>query len=425
MSYQPRQITTTASLPPRSVTPPARDARIILMPRPLVVEARPRALAVPSRAELQAILRTPVVAEAAPTKHTPAERHGVLALLIAAHNEEMVIESTLRSALQAGLDRRDIYVVDDNSSDATSRIARSILPKKNVIKVGRSGKGLALMKGRNRFNLCQRYQWIHIADADGVFDPQYFTTLREQVDPESAAATGYIKSLPGGIISQCRAYEYGMGMELMRRFQSAFGVIPIIPGATSCFRADVFAQIDFNSGSMTEDFDVTVQIHRQKLGKIQFIPEAIALTQDPKDLSDYIKQVNRWNRGFMQVMRHHRLGIGLSGIDAYMAYQLFLAAFYILSTFVWLPYIMILTQDWATLAIIFLADVIFAAGMAIAIAGWTKRYDILAAFPFIYAMRWLNMALFVKAIFEVLVLRRYKTSSGVWDTAGRRYKIAA
>lgn len=423
MSHQPIK-TTIAPRPERAITIPARKTATKAPKRPARVKTRSTNLIVPSR--MSANKSTPTSAAKRKGRNKPAQRRrSMIALLIAAHNEEVVIESTLRSAIAAGMKRRDIYIIDDNSSDATSAIARSVLPKGNVIKVRRSGKGPALMKGRDKFKLCSRYDWVHIADADGVFDPHYFRTLRDHLDPTAAAATGYIKSLPGGVISQCRAYEYGLGMELMRRFQTVFGVIPIIPGATSCFRADVFAEIDFNSGSMTEDFDVTIQIHRNKLGSIQFIPEAIALTQDPKDLKDYLKQVNRWNRGFMQVMRRHRLGIGLSGIDFYMGYQLFLAGFYIFSTFVWLPYVIAVTQNWPMLAIVFLADVIFAAGMAIAIAGWTKRYDILGAFPYIYGMRWLNMWLFTKAVFEVFVLRRYKVSSGVWDTAGRRYKITA
>src|SRR5581483_127072 len=76
-----------------------------------------------------------------------------LALLIAAHNEEMVLEQTLRSAIRAGMKPEHIYVVDDNSSDATSQVAKSIIGETNVIKVRRSGKGLALTKAAKHFRL--------------------------------------------------------------------------------------------------------------------------------------------------------------------------------------------------------------------------------------------------------------------------------
>lgn len=357
-----------------------------------------------------------------PVKYAKKEK---VALLIAAHNEELVIENTIRSAIRSGQPREHIFVVDDNSNDSTSTLARRLLPHSNVTKVGRSGKGLALMRGTAHFRLTKKYEWVHIADADGSFSDDYFTVLREELNPEHAAVTGYIQSQPGGVIAQCRVYEYALGMEVMRRFQKLFGVIPIIPGATSCFRSDVFEQVDFNAGSMTEDFDVTVQIHRQNLGKIQFVPEISALTQDPKDLKDYIKQVERWNRGFMQVLKRHNLGMKFRAIDSYIAYQLIVSFFYIINFFVFVPYVVLSTQNWAMLAVMFVADVLFTFGMVVGAATATKRWDILGAFPNIYGMRWLNMVLFVKAVFEVFILRRHKLNHGVWSTEGRRYKPTA
>jgi cellulose synthase/poly-beta-1,6-N-acetylglucosamine synthase-like glycosyltransferase len=363
-----------------------------------------------------------VMVEDADANVEAAQPREKVALLIAAHNEELVIENTIRSAIRSGQPREHIYVVDDNSTDATSKLARGLLPRKNVKKVGRSGKGLALMRGTAHFNLTKRYEWVHIADADGSFSADYFDVLKRELDPSHAAVTGYIKSQPGGIISQCRVYEYTIGMEMMRRFQTLFGVIPIIPGATSCFRSDVFEKVDFNAGSMTEDFDVTVQIHRQKLGKIQFVPGITALTQDPKDLGDYVKQVERWNRGFMQVMQRHNLGMRLGKIDAYIAYQLAVSFFYAVNFFIFVPAIIFATGNWVALAVMFVADVIFTFSMVVAAASASKRWDILSAFPNIYAMRWLNMYLFFKAVFEVFILRRHKLKHGIWGTEGRRYK---
>ena len=44
-------------------------------------------------------------------------RDNTLALIIPAHNEELVIEATIISAMKAGQKRDDIYVVDDASTD--------------------------------------------------------------------------------------------------------------------------------------------------------------------------------------------------------------------------------------------------------------------------------------------------------------------
>ena len=121
-------------------------------------------------------------------------RRPMLALLIAAHNEELVLENTIRSALRAGMDREHIDVVDDNSTDRTSTIARNIIGANNVIKVGRSGKGSALSKASMHFNLTRRYRWIHIADADGAIRPHNYKIFRKSLRVKYAAATGYVRS---------------------------------------------------------------------------------------------------------------------------------------------------------------------------------------------------------------------------------------
>lgn len=345
----------------------------------------------------------------------------MLALLIAAHNEELVLENTIRSALRAGMTREHIYVVDDNSSDRTSEIARSVLGPHNVIKVGRSGKGLALSKANKHFNLTRRYRWIHIADADGSFSPDYFKIFRKQLRVKYAAATGYVRSLPGGPISQYRVMEYTVGQEIHRRFQALTHTITVIPGPTSCFRADVFARVDFANKSLCEDFDVTLQIHRKKLGKIQFIPQAIAYTQDPQNMADFTKQITRWNRGVLQGVRRHGIGRKATRLDAYLSYQVAQNLMFFASYALVVPFLALTRNSAEVVALTFLYDVCITAVITLAVAMRAHRFDILAAFPHIYAFRFVSLFVFLKAFMEVIVLRRFKHSSGAWTTV-QRYK---
>ena len=349
----------------------------------------------------------------------PFTRRPMLALLIAAHNEELVLEKTIRSAMRAGMQRQHIYVVDDNSSDSTSDIARSILGPANVIKVDRSGKGLALSKAARHFQLTRRYRWIHIADADGGFAPDYFTVFRRELRVKYAAATGYIRSLPGGPVSQYRVFEYTIGLEIHRRFQAFAGTVTVIPGPTSCFRADVFAKVDFANHSLTEDFDVTLQIHRQKLGRIQYITRAIAYTQDPQTVKDYIKQITRWYRGLMQGILHHGIGRQLHRIDAYLSYQVLQNLFFFASYCLLVPAMVFVKHQPGLLAVTFLYDVAITWLMSVAVAARAKRWDILSAFPFVYSLRWISLAIFLRAFVEVGILRKYRRAGGAWTTVQR------
>jgi cellulose synthase/poly-beta-1,6-N-acetylglucosamine synthase-like glycosyltransferase len=359
------------------------------------------------------------------TQTTKYDKRRMLALLISAHNEELVLKNTIQSAINAGCAAEHIYVVDDNSSDSTSKVARSIIPEQNVIKVRRSGKGLALTKAAKKFKLSKRYKWIHIADADGAFSPYYFWTMRKKLRPESAAATGYVRSLPGKNVSQYRAFEYTVGMEIHRRIQNMFGVIPVIPGPTSCFRADVFNKLNFANGSLTEDFDVTLQLHRLKLGDIQFIPEAVAYTQDPATMPDFIKQISRWNRGTLQGILKYRIGRKATKLDAYLSYQVILNLMVLFSYLIWLPFIAMNTSVIYALASTFIFDVALTWVINMMVSVRLKRWDLVAAFPHIYAYKWISIGIFLKAFVEVFLLKQFRSSGGgVWENnTARRYAM--
>lgn len=346
-----------------------------------------------------------------------------LALILPAHNEEMVIAATVRSALAGGQDPEDIFVVSDGSVDDTVQIALSLLPWYNVYAQPQGGKAMAISNGIKHFDLVRRYQWVHIADADGVFSATYFNELKDRLDDSCVAATGHIQSLKGGWISKYRTYEYTYGLEIMRRIQSFFGVIPVIPGATCVFRTDIIEKLDFTQPSLTEDMDLTLQIHRLKLGKIAYIPQAKAFTQDPKDFGDYWKQVSRWYRGTWQVMTRHRVGLKPQRIDVYLAYML-LENVILAIEFVVLPFFSWWGQSYGPLAALFVTDMIIFFGFTVWSAGLNRRADVISAFPLFYILRFVNLFLYFKSWYEIVVQRKFRSARPGWTTAGRRYRIA-
>lgn len=350
-------------------------------------------------------------------------RKKVMALLIAAHSEELVIGQTISLAIKGGMKPEHIYVVDDCSTDGTGKVARSMLGNANVCRVRRSGKGLALSKAGKKFALSERYRWIHIADADGGFEHNYFNVLRRELRVKYAAATGYVKSFPGHTVSQYRVFEYTIGMEIHRRFQSLTRTISIIPGPTSCFRSDIFDKVDFANKSLTEDFDVTLQIHRNRLGKIQFISDAVAYTQDPRDFRDFTQQIVRWNRGIMQGIKRHKIGRRLRRLDGYLLYQLTENFLLFTIYFMLIPYLAISRQSLDVLATAFLVDVLILLGLTSFVALKSRRPDILSAFPHIYMFRWVSLFVFLKAFIEVIILNRFSRAEGIWSTKDRRYKL--
>ncbi|HEY6736216.1 MAG TPA: glycosyltransferase family 2 protein [Candidatus Saccharimonadia bacterium] len=346
-----------------------------------------------------------------------------LALIIPAHNEEVVIADTIRSAMTAGQLAADIFVVSDGSKDTTVAIATELLGAQQVLDQPQSGKAKAILHAIKHFEIEKRYRWVHVADADGVFHPSYFRELHARLNPQWVAATGYVQSLNGGWISKYRAYEYTFGLEILRRIQAFLGTIPVIPGPTSIFRTDIIKQLDFTVDSLTEDMDLTLQIHRQKLGKIGYIPQAKTYTQDPKDLADYTKQISRWYRGNFQVMQRHRVGLHAQKIDAYLAYVM-LEQWILIAQLIVVPFWAWWGQNYNFLAVVFLNDVIISFLITAWAASKAQRPDMLGAFPLFYVLRFVCLAIFVRSWFEIVVQRKFRTAEPGWSTAGRRYRIA-
>lgn len=344
-----------------------------------------------------------------------------IAVLIPAFNEELVLETTIQSMLAAGQKRHNIFVADDSSSDQTATIARRLLGDKNVVSLKRGGKAMALYKAAGYFNLAKRYTWIHIADADGLYRPDYFKVLRNKLNNKYAAATGYIRSMGGSIASQYRHFEYAWAMEIVRRFQALFDLIVIIPGPSSCFRAKTFRQLIFDNGSLTEDFDMTMQIHRRNLGSVQYIPDAVVYTQDPRTIRDYHNQILRWSRGLFQVINIHRIGFMAKRQDAYFLYMILQQTFVAGLMLVAAPLFGLITGQWALLAGLFVLDVAIYFFAILGSAFIVGKPWIILNFPFFYLLRWINVVVFFRAFIEISVLQRFRKPSRGWTTSDRRY----
>lgn len=371
--------------------------------------------------------REPIYAPAPSLRKSPKKTNKrKMALLLPGHNEELIIQTTIKSAIAAGQRIDDIYVVDDASTDSTRKKAVEILGKNQVLTVRRSGKAMAVYQAIKYFNIEDQYSWVHIADADSVFGKDYFKIYRKSLKGKKyAAAVGFVQSLRGNWISKYRAFCYTYGQHIIRRTQAWLGMISVMPGPITSFRTEILKELEFGGDSLTEDFDITLQIYRRKLGKIKFIPGAINYTQDPQTLSDFCKQTARWQRGFFQGVMKYRVGTKRQAIDASISYQMFQVLFYLFELGVVVPYIIITTGHWIVIPAMIVGDFLVLAWLALFSAAAAKRLSILSALPYFYFLRWLELFIFLKAFVEVVILKKFRSEIKGWQTEGRRYALDA
>ena len=94
-----------------------------------------------------------------------------IAVVLPAHNEELVITSCIQS-LKLSLSEKQIYLISDGSVDKTEKLARD-----EGVNVARlfpgQGKGKAMVYLINKFKLFERYKLIFIVDADTKIDKNF------------------------------------------------------------------------------------------------------------------------------------------------------------------------------------------------------------------------------------------------------------
>ncbi|MBI4128649.1 MAG: glycosyltransferase family 2 protein [Parcubacteria group bacterium] len=238
-----------------------------------------------------------------------------VAALIPAHNEAVAIGGTL-AALTKILPSSHVYIGSDASTDRTVEIARSFGCHVLDIRPNR-GKAGVLMTLLDQFDIFNRYKAVLILDAEIEIDEHFLErALPIFDDPKIVAVAGHAVSkwmdhwLPRWSmffvayrIRLWRVLVYALRYGQTWKYTNLTG---IIPGGSSMYRTSALRQININApGLIIEDFNMTFELQRKRLGKIAFSPEIFVRDQEPYTLRDYCKQVTRWYLGYWQTVRRH------------------------------------------------------------------------------------------------------------------------
>ena len=242
----------------------------------------------------------------------PITPHEVAAL-IPAHNEELTIERTIRALFQV-LPKKNIYVASDYSTDRTVEIVRNLGVKVLDIKPN-LGKAKALVRTLKHFGLLEMYKAIIINDADAEIDKNYLKFALPYFNDKKIAAIAthgitrirdysfWEKYFIAYRIRLWRVIQIGMRYGQTWKFTN---VTFIIPGSLSLYRTSVLKKLEIDAPNLIiEDFNMTFELRKKKLGRIAYSPAIFGIHQDPYKLKDYIKQIKRWDLGFWQTVKRN------------------------------------------------------------------------------------------------------------------------
>jgi cellulose synthase/poly-beta-1,6-N-acetylglucosamine synthase-like glycosyltransferase len=236
-----------------------------------------------------------------------------IAVIVPAHNEELVIRSCV-AALKKCVDREQIYVISDGSTDRTYDLAKKEGCHVEELTKGR-GKAKAMVYLIKKFNLYNQYKLIFIVDADTRIDAACVRRALPMFrDPDIGVVFASSRIVWKQHFIPRLGFYFQAYRERLNRMLQYFliygqtfkytNVNYVIPGFATIYRSKVLRKLEIDTpGLLIEDFNLAFQFHKKRLGKIGYSGKLIGWDQYPDNLADYYKQVRRWNIGFFQTVK--------------------------------------------------------------------------------------------------------------------------
>lgn len=343
-----------------------------------------------------------------------------VSIVVPAYNEEAGIVATVRSLLMLNYPQFEVIAVVDGGTDRTlTRLQEAfalvrapashqqVATTAPVLGVYRSarvrevvaiekqngGKADAINAGLN----AARFPLVCVIDADSVLEAHALTraVLPFIEDARTVAAGGIVRigngcAIEGGRVTEVRAPASWLGrfqvVEYLRAFlaarvaHSACNALLIVSGAFGVFRRDVvLAAGGFDTGTVGEDMELVVRLHRQLIERgtpyrIVFQPDPVVWTEAPETFAVLGRQRNRWQRGTAQVLTRHaamlgnpRYGrIGLLALPYYLVFELLGPLIELLGLALTVGGLALGVLDWRFAQLMFLAAILYGTLISVA-----------------------------------------------------------
>ena len=246
--------------------------------------------------------------------HQPISEYPMVTVMVPAHNESIVLRKTMEALMKFDYpkDRYEIIVVNDNSTDDSAQVLKTIQQKNPSAKiivintnrvVGGKGKSNAL----NIALSMASGSVIAIYDADNTPEKQALKILVENLmsDDKLGAVIGkfrtrnkYASLLTRFVNIETLAYQC---MNQAGRY--FFFKLCTIPGTNYVIRRELIDQMGgWDVNALAEDTEISFRLYRMGY-YIKFIPQAVTWEQEPQKLKQWFKQRTRWVKGNLYVLK--------------------------------------------------------------------------------------------------------------------------
>ncbi|PTY80720.1 glycosyl transferase [Heyndrickxia sporothermodurans] len=226
-------------------------------------------------------------------------------ILIAAFNEEKRIYNTLKYIKNQDYHGKiTILVIDNASNDQTvAEVNRAIDELQLNIKLlheKRRGKFYALNYGLQ----WAKTNFVITLDADTILHSSAVRNLIARIEssPNDVAAVAgsiLVRNSRENLWTKIQEWDYFLGIASIKRLQGLYQGTLVAQGAFSIYRIKDLKEIGGWPNAIGEDIVVTWRLLEKKR-KVYFEPLAVAFTDVPTSLLQFIRQRSRWARGMIE-----------------------------------------------------------------------------------------------------------------------------
>lgn len=233
-----------------------------------------------------------------------------VSIIVPAYNEEVNILRTISNLLEQDYPVFDIIFVDDGSKDNTLKNVQekfSDTPAVHILTHPNGGKASALNFGISHTDA----DYVVCIDADTQLRKDAISKLiRHFLSDHSHRIGAVAGNVKVGNVRNMLTYwqniEYTTSQNFDRMAYSNINAITVVPGAIGAFRREALLHAGgFTTDTLAEDCDLTMRII-EKGYVIENENDAVALTEAPERLNQFVKQRVRWSFGVMQTFWKHR-----------------------------------------------------------------------------------------------------------------------
>jgi len=229
------------------------------------------------------------------------------AVVIAARNEERVIANPVHSVLAQDYPShlRDVYVVPNNCTDRTEKVAAAAGAKIIACRGTVRSKGDALHEAFAQLLEMENYDAFLVLDADNTLKSDYLARMNDAF--MAGAMICKSKTRASNPTASGVAGCYGLYNTVCdiawSRPRAACGLSAKLIGTGFAVRREVLEQMSgWNTTTIAEDAEFAAQCARAGF-QVTWVPEAVNYDEEPIDFATSLHQRRRWCSGLMQVGR--------------------------------------------------------------------------------------------------------------------------